>query len=438
VNEQPLSVRAPAVVHDIGARVHQPLTLLFDAVHRAGVRYCLIRDAEHLPLVPGGELDVLIARDDLHTLMEVLQQLDFIRLPVWGHAPHRFFVTYVESADAWLKLDVVTELAFGRPVHNLRTDLAAPCLANRQRFGPVFGPPAEEELIALLLHCVLDKQRFSPTRIARVQELRHRISREADVSAYLARYWSPQTTWSDLAGRIDRGEWEALLAERERVRASITGAARIRTALRGTRDRVLRKLRRAIGVVRPLAPSLALLAPDGAGKSTLAAGLQRRFFAPVSSIYMGLYQSGSRRARPSRIAGLGLAGQLLTQWRRYAVARYRQAAGQLVIFDRYTYDALLPPKGDPGRARTARRWMLAHACPAPDLVVVLDAPGHVLFARKGEHGPEILEQQRQSYLRLRSRLSRVAVVDATRDADGTRRAVTALIWNAYRKKAPRH
>lgn len=77
--------------------------------------------------------------------------------------------------------------------------------------------------------------------------------------------------------------------------------------------------------------------------------------------------------------------------------------------------------------------MLVAIAPKPDLVVFLDAPGEVLYARKGEHSPSILEQQRQHYLGLQQHLPQMVVVDATNNADQVRRTVTSLIWQWYAK-----
>lgn len=51
--------------------------------------------------------------------------------------------------------------------------------------------------------------------------------------------------------------------------------------------RALRKLDRIAGVLQPRALTVALLAPDGGGKTTLATELARRFFLPSRYIYMG-------------------------------------------------------------------------------------------------------------------------------------------------------
>jgi len=75
--------------------------------------------------------------------------------------------------------------------------------------------------------------------------------------------------------------------------------------------------------------------------------------------------------------------------------------------------------------------LLSHSCAKPDTFVVLDAPGEVMFARKGEHDVETLEERRQRYLDLQDRYPNVAVVDATQSADDVLRDVSALIWSLY-------
>jgi thymidylate kinase len=148
---------------------------------------------------------------------------------------------------------------------------------------------------------------------------------------------------------------------------------------------------------------------------------------------MGLYQKGSTNSAFFRLPGLSLTKRLFTQWWRYLNARYHQARGRLVIFDRYTYDALLPKRHPLGRLKQLRRWLLAHACPAPDLVLLLDAPGDELFARKGEHSANVLEEQRRSYLSMQERLPQMIVIDATHDAEQVRREAISLIWRSYVK-----
>ncbi len=409
---------------------------LFATLEKRQVSYCLLRDGDDLEqLAQSDEIDLLIDEAHLPRLREIAIEHDFVSLPALGHAPHHFFLTYDEERDHWLKLDVVTSLAYGRPIRALHTELARSCLKRREQRGPIYVPSTEDEFVALFLHCVLDKGRFDPARRRRLVQLRHEISDHAYVSSQLSSTGLPGLTWAQLADLIDAGDWQALLSYENEIAARMAGDDRLGTTYRRIRGRVLQKLNRWAGFWRRRVPMVALLAPDGAGKTTLAAGIEASSYFPTRSIYMGLYQKEKSRPRYLRVPGLGLLSRLLTQWRRYLQARYHQGRSRLVIFDRYTYDAALSPRRDLDPLRRFRRWLLANACPAPELVIILDAPGAVLHARKGEHTPELLEQQRQEYLQMRAELPRAVVIDASQDSTVVRREALALIWRQMKRQA---
>ena len=172
--------------------------------------------------------------------------------------------------------------------------------------------------------------------------------------------------------------------------------------------------------------SVALLAPDGAGKSTLARALAAYPSLPVWTAYLGLYP---RSARRFPVPGVGFCVRVVRQWTRYLAARWRQARGMIVVFDRYPYDARLPPRRRGGQLDQLRRWLLGHALPPPDLAIVLDAPAETLRSRKDEQDIDELRRQRGDYLSLAGRLPcRTLVVDAGRSEPEVRREVTDLIW----------
>jgi len=174
-----------------------------------------------------------------------------------------------------------------------------------------------------------------------------------------------------------------------------------------------------------------LVGPDGAGKSSLAAALARSFPLAVRTVYMSPAMTPRRGPSPRGVRLALRIGAQLSRWCRAQALRLR---GRLVLFDRYAYDALLPARWPLGPRGRLRRWLLGHACPAPQLLVVLDAPGELLHARTGEHDPAVLEAERRAYLRLARRRARAIVVDATREPDRVRRDVTAAIWAAYRSR----
>jgi thymidylate kinase len=175
--------------------------------------------------------------------------------------------------------------------------------------------------------------------------------------------------------------------------------------------------------------SVALLGPDGAGKSTLAAALTETPALRARSVYAGLYGAATPRP-PVPAPGLRLALRLARLWRLRARAACWRLRGRVVVFDRHGLDAAVAAARPGGTATRLRRRLLAGALPRPDVLVVLDAPAEVLLARKGEHDLATLEAQRDRYRALAARRA-AALVDATADADVVRREVTDVVWRRW-------
>ena len=134
--------------------------------------------------------------------------------------------------------------------------------------------------------------------------------------------------------------------------------------------------------------TVALLGPDGVGRSTLLAGLGQAYPAPVRQIYMGMWQGAGRPGYTRLHAVAAIVLRPFRVWWRVACGAVHARRGRLVVFDRYTYDALLPITGSWRPLKWPYFWVLAHLAPRPDLVLVLDLPGEVAFARKGEFTAE--------------------------------------------------
>jgi thymidylate kinase len=222
--------------------------------------------------------------------------------------------------------------------------------------------------------------------------------------------------------------------------------------------------------------TVALVGPDGAGKSTISELLEREPMpAPVKRIYMGvnLQSSGlmlpttrlalavkSARGRradmtaPSAVAapagagpvrravggtarGVRLAMWLAEEWFRQLVATYHRRRGAIVVFDRHFYADYYHADVAADRRPLSSRvhgFLLQHAYPKPDLVICLDAPGHVLFERKHEASVEWLEHRRRQYLQLAGAVPHFAVVDVDRPLDVVTRDVATVITEFVEKR----
>jgi thymidylate kinase len=181
--------------------------------------------------------------------------------------------------------------------------------------------------------------------------------------------------------------------------------------------------------------SLALLGPDGAGKSTAARQVVEAYPFPATVIYMGIGgPPGKRRRRLPALIAMTAIG-LMVQWRRYLAGRLLQLRGHLVVFDRYMEEIWLPqPSEASGIRRAGRRLRRALSCPPADVMIVLDSPGALMFERKAEHDPSWLESERQRYLQLAERMPGVVVVDNTRPQHQLIRDINAILWARLRAR----
>jgi thymidylate kinase len=408
-----------------------PIAAAFDRLNAERVEWVLLRGDD---LRTEGDVDLLIAKADRRRLATILGACGFVHVPAAGHASHRFFLAYERRRDRWVKLDVVSELSYGRDFA-LRSRAEAECLARRGT-GDVNVLDGSDELWALLLHCLLDKRAFAEKHRRRLGELAPGATVDSPLARAVDRAAPRGSSSARLLALAREGAWEQLLVAGGDLRAAWWREQRFGARLRSLRNRSARGLSRLLDPVRRRGFAVVLLAPDGAGKTTLAQSLSETFAIPVSVVYMGLYRRSGGPDRRYRVPGVFVLERLLLSWGRAGVGFAARAAGRLVVFDRYPYEALLTPPQDMNRLGRGHRTVLGHSCPHPDLTILLDAPGAVLHARKPERPADDLERVRRRLADLRRRVPRAVVVDATPAFDDVRRNVTDMIWRAYRGAAP--
>jgi thymidylate kinase len=217
--------------------------------------------------------------------------------------------------------------------------------------------------------------------------------------------------------------------------------------------------------------TVALIGPDGAGKTTVARRLENDLDRPAKYLYMGVNWDASdhllpstrlvqaiRRARgkgsgpggppelpsqPTRSAplprrilrsgwrGLSLANRLAEEWYRQILAWRYVRRGVIVVFDRHffsdyhAFDVVGGVQSSWGRR--LHGLLLSRVYPKPSLVIFLDAPPALLLARKGEGTLESLERRRQDYLALAAHTPHFVTLDASRPLDDVVRDVAGTI-----------
>jgi thymidylate kinase len=220
---------------------------------------------------------------------------------------------------------------------------------------------------------------------------------------------------------------------------------------------------------------------DGAGKTTMARRLESDGYLPLKYLYMGVSRQSSNRMLPTtwliwrlkrlfgrareeggppnpsrkrssakgsrkRILshvkeGMYLANLLAEEWFRQLVTSYYQLRGYIVLFDRhffldyYAHD-IAPQNDSRSLYRRVHGFLLERVFPRPGLVILLDAPADVLFARKPEGTVELIERRRQEYWRLKDKVPHFFVVDATQPQDDVAETIISCIRTYQQSAAP--
>lgn len=207
--------------------------------------------------------------------------------------------------------------------------------------------------------------------------------------------------------------------------------------------------------------SFALIGCDGAGKTTIARRLEsEQPLLPmrVRYLYMGINRGSSNVTLPidtllktaqrfRKVRGRSgpkdvwywplfrLTKHVAEECYRQLVSWMYRVQGYAVLYDRH-FQFEFPPKGSKqcsGKCDRLHRWFLAKVYPRPDMVLFLDAPPDVLFARKHEAGIELLEARRRSFLEQGQRAPNFVRIDANRPLEVVYRDVVTNILTCSRQ-----
>jgi hypothetical protein len=280
-----VSVSAPEP--SAGLDPHPLIEAVFGALDDDGAGWCVLRGIDDLH-APAGDVDLLIAPGDAPRLAAAAAAAGFARWPARRRGSHVFYVAYDAAGDRWLKLDAVSELAFG-PDFTLPSSAGPECLRRRRRRGAVAVLDDADAFWSLLLHRLLDKGAIG----AAAPELRRLATAPNAAASPLAREVDAVAGAGCAAALVDaarRGAW-AELDER--------GARLAETWARQRRAAVLRRrLRGRLGAVASArvrwrrGMTVAMLGSSDASRDALARSLR----LPVPVVAVGGGRASAKAA----------------------------------------------------------------------------------------------------------------------------------------------
>jgi glycosyltransferase involved in cell wall biosynthesis/thymidylate kinase len=408
------------------------LTDLFDFFARKEISYVVVGDTRTIPFSVTSDVDIVFSQQEVRgiapLLAEFAREHSLALTQVIRHENTAFYCCFVWTAGGGTQTLVVDYC--GDFVRQSRLVMPATELLDGRRdvlFGSdqTFSVPRTSAAFVYYLAKRLDKQALDLRSIAYLSELR-REDPEGCLKGFL-------TVWS----QEDRDDLEAIFAAARDNASFSAPAERLRNRARSTRktsvSMILGSMARIVDrLVHPTGISVAMIGPDGSGKSTVLDEVVTSLlpvFRRTRQLHLKPTLGRPRErpvvsdphGRPNR-GGLVSVGKLFYLGLTYFLGYWLQVSfdtvrSTLVTFDRYVYDLVADPRRWRYGGPQALLPLLLHLAPKPDIAIYLDTPAEVAIARKQEVGLDECRRQVVAYRRLAAERPEIHAVAADRNVD---------------------
>lgn len=429
-----------ALQEEIPARVEQDDLASINAfLHSLGRDAVVLRNHDFKAnLGRGGDIDILVA--DMATARK--QMVNHLGKPWW-----RMCRTYVEGCFyLWGHLDLTPRMEWHGAVFISNQTLLDDAEISSFGFGKL--RLAHEALIcwfASLIWGGFFKERYKPIILEAAQRDGEAFERALEEA--VGHGWGKR-----LLVMAKEGRPEDSVASVKELRRALWWSGFRKAPVKTTKGWLNHWTREVWMRLAPPVPWVAVLGPDGCGKSTVLAGIEALWGAKQlkTKLYHWrpeILRLGSRDAGPETnphgkpprglLASLSKLAFLWLDWFvgfRGLIANYR-AKGFFVIFDRHYLDLLV----DPIRYRYGGPAWLARAVarliPKPNAVILLDAPSEIVHARKKETSFEEAVRQREAYLKLVRSLETGHIVDCSQPPERVIAEVAQILSDVTQRYA---
>ena len=276
---------------------------VFEEFDERGIPYCILRNFESL--YEGnikGDIDVLVSSEDRRTVLDIFSTLNWQKRRGDTTCQTRFTTICLDRRSK-----IVFDLYWDTATYNgLRLVDGNRILANKRRQGDIWVPSEEDYFVELVFHSILNKNGVPQRYRSELRRLTDSVDRSA-VYAHAAA----------LFGKAGRSVIETALREEYDELPSLkptliaSGLWRSPSSLGPllfnliVLRELIRPAKRLGGKLNPLSsvPVLAVIGPDGVGKSTAVEGVAERLEAggiDTTTKTMGVHSGGSQFLRTVR------------------------------------------------------------------------------------------------------------------------------------------
>lgn len=412
--------------------------LLWPELRQRAIPFVVLRNYEALPNAVGNDLDVFVRACD--------QKSAFAAIRVAAHSSGLaiaktfklgyFHAIWLSNLPVPLHIDLYPGAFTWKGIKYLSDE---ELLAKSTECGTIMVPSPEHECLSLLATSILWGGTFKSRYGARLFSLLNSAERMITLQRLLERTFGTAIQFET--------EGERLIVASEEVKRFARAGKRFLLARSLKRARfsfpavVRHWLYEATAMCFPKGKTVAIIGPDGAGKSTLIENLKEdfgRYFGEVQIYHwrpeimpeLGVLL-GKRKASPNTpvvnphsqaphstlLSLLRIAYYLLDYWVGY-LCRIRRALGKngLVIFDRYSIDMAIDQRRFRFRLPNVLAKTLAKLAPRPHFYLLLVGDAEEFYRRKPETSVEEVTRCVQEIRNFGTRTANSAMINASRPA----------------------
>lgn len=419
--------------------------------------YIVMNKYDEVPYKLPSDLDMSITPDDFKRLDKVMAKVaQGVRLAIvqkiWhGYQKCAYMFSPIESNGRFrLQLDFFTDFSVkGTPLLISYQDMQY----DTRRYGRFIIPSYRMEYVFLLMRRIF-KNDFDSEHLVPIQAAMNGAKHEC--FAYLGQYFDNKTA-NEVNELVENGDLDALQAIRPKLWKKMQYRSQRKSmGIYKIKFRFAELQRFWYRIKYPVGYCVALLSPDGGGKSSIFErikdtcwgcfhGITKMYFRPHLLRNPGMLNpinpvpESKDNPDPHGKKPNGLLKSLL----RYfyynidyilgynLLVRKKCIQKQLVVFDRYYYDYFVDLK----RYRYSfPKWLpklFAWSIPCPNLILILEGSPEVLYERKKELSIEEIRRQTEAYHSIADKYSNAVFINVDKPLEEVVLCVTREIL--YRK-----